>query len=171
MEGDFSRVYAVHCGCKPSPLEPACHIPLPHGSPLGHYQGALFQPTAEAWPATFVCLRHGLVKVWWPDEIRLDLETRAPGKTPTAMWQIKCKCVHDGCGRRHIVYAAGASWGQVWRRILKRRPRVRCGDHDLQWRKDLMRGTMFEHDLPSEQDRVPGVPLPAWAIQRSVANS
>lgn len=146
MMGDFSKVYSIRFDCMPSQLESLCHIPLPHGSPLGRYEPLRFEP-ADGWPATFLCLRHGHACVRSPDDIRSDLETRIPGAPPSPVWLIGCTCVHENCGRRHTIYASGApTWPEVWRRILKLSPRIPCGDHDLEWRKDLMRGMVFGHN-------------------------
>lgn len=146
MQGDFSLVYSIRCDCAPSQLEPLCHIPLPHGSPLGKYASLHYQ-AGDGWPATFLCLRHGSACVRSPEDIRSDLEMRTPGSPPSPVWLIGCVCVHPNCGRRHTIYATGAtSWADVWRRVLKLSPRVPCGDHDLQWRKDLMRGAVLAHD-------------------------
>lgn len=167
MQGDFSLVYSIGFDCVPSALEPLCHLPLPHGSPLGRYDQPGGYGPGDGWPATFLCLRHGVACVRSPEEIQNDLDLRVPGEPLAPLWQITCTCAHENCGRRHVLYAAReASWPEVWRRILKLAPKVPCGDHDLAWRKDLMRGTAFPHDYSLYPDRA-RIALPqSWADQQ-----
>ena len=146
MVGNFTIVYSIRFDCPPSQLEPLCCVPLPHQSPLGKYEGMDYQPT-EYWPANFVCLRHGVACVRSPEDVRSDLEVRGPGAPVPPLWRITSICAHRDCGRRHIVYASRLlTWTEVARRILKLSPKFPCGDHELEWRKDLMRGTAFAHD-------------------------
>jgi len=146
MTGDFTVVYSVRFDCTPTPLEPLCHLPLPHHSPLGAYEGSHYRPT-DAWPATFLCLRHGLACERSPQEIQSDLEVRTPGAPVPPMWRIACTCAHQNCGKRHTIYAARLpGFPEVARRILKLAPRIPCGDHLLECRIDLMRGAVFGHD-------------------------
>ncbi len=146
MVGDFTVVYSIQFDCTPTQLEPACHLPLPHRSPLGSYGSQQFEP-GEYWPANFLCSRHGLACVRSPEDIRSDLETRLPGAPVPPMWRIACICAHKDCGREHTFYAARMpNWQELARRIVKLSPRIPCGDHNIEWRIDLLRGSTYAHD-------------------------
>ena len=62
MVNGFTVVHSVILDCAGPRTEHLCHIPLPHQSPLGIYEGPLYRPTGE-WPAIFLCLLHGRTSV------------------------------------------------------------------------------------------------------------
>ncbi len=125
-----------------------CSIFLPHQSPLGTFRGQVRQPTGE-WPAVFLCLRHGRSCVRSADSIRLDVEVLAPHQPVHSLWRIECRCGHNSCGAARTIYIGRMqNWEKIVQVILESRPTVPCGDHDLTWREDLMRGVEFAHDSP-----------------------
>jgi hypothetical protein len=63
------------------------------------------------------------------------------------LWQIVSECGHEDCGRPHTTYADKAQdWATLVKLILIATPSIRCGDHSLVWRGDLMRGVEFAHN-------------------------
>lgn len=141
--GAFTTVHCVRFNC-PAGDNQYCYIPLPLRSPIGIYEGQIYQPTGD-WPATFLCLRHGQVSVDLPDSVRLEVEPRVPGQPVPQMWRIEAECAHENCGRLHTIYTARAPDREtILRAIARWNPTIVCGDHNLIWRDDLMQLTRFE---------------------------
>jgi hypothetical protein len=144
----FSHEHSVILGCPHLEGAQPCYIPLPLQSPLGKYEGLRYQPMGE-WPLVFLCLWHARVYECRPDSIHLETDMRLPGQPVSPLWRIECDCAHENCGKLHTIYTAREKdWPTIVRLILKRNPIVPCGDHDLVWREDLMRGTEYPHIPP-----------------------
>jgi hypothetical protein len=143
----WTHVHCVKMDC-PAGDDQYCYIPLPHQSPLGIIADRQYQPIGE-WPATFLCLRHGRVFIYWPYSILHEIEPRVPGEPVPPLWQIECECAHENCGKLHTIYTARAPDREtVLKAIARRNPTIVCGDHNLIWREDLMRLTEFPYESP-----------------------
>jgi len=143
--GLSSFEHCVILACRHRDGESPCNIPLPRQSPLGIYEGQHYRTTGE-WPATFLCLRHGLSFACSPHNIRLEVEMMGLNHSVPQLWRIECECAHENCGKPHSIYTARApDWTTIVARILKTNPIVPCGDHSVFWQKDLMHGIEFAH--------------------------
>jgi hypothetical protein len=142
----FTSVYSVTLDCAQPDTEHLCHIPLPHQSPLGIYKVQQYRRMGE-WPATFLCLLHGRAFVRSRDHIQHEIEMRVPGEPVPQMWQIEVACARENCGRRQRIYTARAPDPDTLLKVLMRKkPVVPCGDHDLIWREDLISLIEFAHE-------------------------
>jgi hypothetical protein len=120
-----------------------CSVVLPLQSPLGTVAGLSYL-REDTWPAVFLCLRHGRACIC-SDEHR-DQRIRTTSLSLLPLWQIVCECGHEGCGRSHTSYTDKArDWATLAKLILVAPPSIRCGDHVLIWREELMRGTAYPH--------------------------
>lgn len=143
--GAFTHAYCVTLNCPYGDNE-YCYTPLPLQSPLGIYEDQQYRPIGE-WPATFLCLRHGLASSYWPDSIHLLTEPRVQGLPVPQLWKIECECARENCRKLHTIYTARAPDPEtVLKLIARRNPALVCGDHNLIWRDDLIRLTQFAFD-------------------------
>src|ERR1035441_10280363 len=81
-----------------------CRIFLPRqirsGTPVyQHYQ------PKDGWPATFLCLQHGIPSVRQGTDVRRDNCRPDPREPVPPLWRIVCECAHENCGeigRAHV---------------------------------------------------------------------
>jgi hypothetical protein len=146
------KVHANLCvvilGCPDSDPNNPCRIALPLRIPRGKCDDQHSLPI-DAWPATFLCLHHGLVSVRQPHNVRRFDEILDQDQPMPSLWKIECVCAHENCSRPHTIYASREKdWEGIVKAIIRCTPKIPCEGHDLVWREDLMRPTEIAHDSP-----------------------
>jgi hypothetical protein len=142
-----SHEHSVVLGCPVHDYEQFCDIPLPRQSHLGTYEGLEYRPTND-WRETFLCLRHGRAFVCSPRKIQLTLQARGLDECVSSLWQIDAVCAKCGGGVNTFYTAKMPNWTSIVQRVLKTNPKFLCGDHDFEWREDLMSGSEIAHGSP-----------------------
>lgn len=144
MLASFHTAWVVHTRCPGWETDaPKCSIPLPHQSPLGIYEDQKYRPTGT-WPATFLCLRHGISGLHSAQDIRLDTLLSPPGEGLPTSWEIEVSCAHENCGKVHTIYTARMpSFPELADRLMRITPAIHCDGHDLIWRRDLIQADPY----------------------------
>jgi hypothetical protein len=125
-----------------------CRIFLPRqirsGTPVyQHYQ------PKDGWPATFLCLQHGIPSVRHGTDVRRDICRPDPREPVPPLWRIVCECAHENCGERHTIYLSEQPDREsIWRGISGWNPKIPCGSHFLVWQEHLIEYEMIAQDSP-----------------------
>jgi len=134
-------VYGVDMDCGLN-----CRIFLPFQSPAGKYGGTKYLPNGT-WPATFVCLRHGTVGCGRHEKSIPFLHRATQGVRLPPFGRSKPDVPTKTCGKQHTIYAAHQPNVDVLIGALVRsRPSICCGEHELIWRADRIQAHSY-YDL------------------------
>jgi hypothetical protein len=134
-------MYAVDMDCGLS-----CRIFLPFQSPAGKYGGLRYLPYGT-WPATFVCPRHGTVSLRSAAEVHPVSPLGDPKGKALTFWEIEARCAHEDCGKEHNIYAAyQPNIDVLIGALVRSRPSICCGAHELIWRADRIQALSY-YDL------------------------
>lgn len=136
---------------------PACgiSITLPRSSSLGYYRYPEFEKSSE-WPIWLLCDwldpsdGHPQLRKW--DDPDFKLEKIPSELTPEAqrasLWQVDCKCAHEGCENRHRIYMwylATATLETITGFLSRAYPKLACAeDHLLDARQESTVVTRIE---------------------------
>ncbi len=115
---------------------PACNeneqIVLPRQSPLGTHEDLQYQPTG-AWPANFLCLRHGRVFLHGANSVYLaEVEVLTQDSPQPAFWVIEFQHAPENCRKTHVICTTcptSYSETDIVNRIQTTNPIVPCRDH------------------------------------------
>jgi len=136
--------YSVILDCEKP--EERCRIFLPRQIQSGTSVYRHYQPR-DGWPATFLCLRHGILSVRQGTDVRRDICRPDPREPVPPLWRIVGECAHEHCGERHTIYLSEQPDREsIWRGISWWNPKIPCGAHLLVWREHLIEYEMIAQD-------------------------
>lgn len=96
---EFEDVFCFRCPCEHPTV-------LPLRSPLGKYEGQLYQPMEEAWPVRFLCIRCGQVSPALQGSFELIDPMTLRHRSLEALWKVDCECALHNCESKHTLYAS-----------------------------------------------------------------